>query len=79
MVAHSSEEKIMRITKEDIREMQRSARRELSREQGYYDGRFAPKREMDARAEREKYLCREDVEVPVDEQKFEIKPSSHRL
>lgn len=70
----------MRITKEDIRKMQRSARREMAKEQGYYDGRFSPKREMDARAEREKYLCREDVDVPVYEQeRHEIKPSPHRL
>lgn len=52
--------KLMNITK--------SARREAAKQQGAYDGRFGHRVYTDRKAEYSRNLCRQEVEVPVEEE-----------
>lgn len=46
------------ITSEKLRKIELSKNRKEAQEQGFYDGRFAPKVFKDKRKEEDKYKCR---------------------
>ena len=55
-----------------MRKAYKKAIRKKAKEQGAYDGRFAPRVEKDLSHEKDKYLCREDVEVPEEDEDVDL-------
>lgn len=50
-----------RLTQEDLLVIERSVRREVAKESGYYDGRNAPRVTTDKRKQASKRACRGSV------------------